>query len=142
MGRLLKDERGNILVFATLAMVSMIGFAALSIDVGTMLAARNQLQAAADAGALSGAMGLQTSQTLATNQAISTVSRNTCMRQPVVITGADVTFPVANRIQVQTHRTVTLNFAGVLGIPSTNVSAVAIAEIGTISSTGGLKPLF
>jgi hypothetical protein len=140
MWRLLKDERGNILVFATLAMVSMIGFAALSIDVGTMLSARNQLQAAADAGALSGATGLLSSQAEATTRAITTVSRNNCMRQPVVITTADVTFPQPNRIQVQTHQVVTLNFAGVLGIPSTNVTAVAVAEVGVVNYAKGVKP--
>jgi Flp pilus assembly protein TadG len=140
MWKYLKDERGNILVFATLAMVAMIGFAALSIDVGTMLAARNQLQAAADAGALSGATGLLTNQTLATTRAIATVGRNLCIRQPISITAADVTFPQADRIQVQTHQVVTLNFAGVLGISSTNVTAVAVAELGTCPGAKGLKP--
>ena len=74
MLKIIREERGNILAFTALAMVCLIGFAALSIDAGIMLAARNQLQAAADAAALSGAMGLFNNQTECTARAIDTAS--------------------------------------------------------------------
>jgi Flp pilus assembly protein TadG len=140
MRKLIQEERGNILALTALAMVCLIGFASLSIDVGIMLAARNQLQAAADAAALSGAMGLLDTQTECTARAIATASRNTCMSQPVVINSDNVTFPQPNQVMVQANRSVNLNFAGIIGLQTASVSATAVAVVGTLSSAKGLKP--
>jgi hypothetical protein len=140
MRKLIYDERGNILALTALAMVCLIGFASLSIDVGIMLAARNQLQAAADAAALSGAMELFDSQTECTARAIATAGRNICLNQPVVISSDNVTFPQVNQVMVQASHTVNLNFAGIMGLQTANVSAAAVAVVGSISSAKGLKP--
>jgi len=49
------DQRGGVLVLVALAMVVLIGFAALVIDIGHLLVVRNELHNSADAAALAGA---------------------------------------------------------------------------------------
>lgn len=51
-----KSERGAILVFTGLALLAFVGFLVFVIDQGMLLVARGQLQNAADAGALAGAI--------------------------------------------------------------------------------------
>lgn len=51
-------ERGAVLVQVALAMTVLGGFCAMSIDFGLLMAARGQVQTAADAGALAGAIAL------------------------------------------------------------------------------------
>jgi hypothetical protein len=140
MKKFITDEKGNVIAFTAITMLVFIGFLSLGIDVGTMMVARNQLQATADAAALAGATGLLFSQGEAINRAIQLGADNTCLNQSVQISPADVTFPTTSRVRVQANQTINLNFAGVIGIPTANISAVAVAEAGTIIGTGGLKP--
>lgn len=140
MLRIIKNEKGNALVIVALAMIVIMGFSALAIDVGAMFTARNQLQAAVDAAALAGASGLLISQGEATNRAITFAGLNNCINQPVAITSADVTFPTPDRVQVQANRPLSLFFASVLGLNTANITAMAVAELGKVVSTGDLKP--
>lgn len=58
LGRCQHDQAGSVLVVMTLAMTSMIGFAALTLDVGRYSEYRRQLQNAADAAAHAAAQQL------------------------------------------------------------------------------------
>ncbi|MDQ4036576.1 MAG: Tad domain-containing protein [Chloroflexota bacterium] len=49
-----RSERGQVLVLFAVGLVVFLGFAALAIDIGRMMAERRHLQTAADAGALAG----------------------------------------------------------------------------------------
>lgn len=140
MWNIVKKDEGSALVLAAIAMLVLLGFAALAIDVGAMLTARNQLQGAVDAAALAGASGLIINQGEATNRAITFAGLNTCINQNVAITAANVTFPTASRVQVQANRLLDLFFARVLGRNTANITAVAVAENGTLASTGNIKP--
>ncbi|MBN1781044.1 Tad domain-containing protein [bacterium] len=140
MWKRIRDEKGNIAVFAALLMLCVVGVAALSIDVGSVVSARNQLQAAADASVLSGAMGLLDSQNDCIAQAMATAGRNLCLRQPVSLSIGDISFPQPDQVMVQTSRSVPMNFASVLGVPAASITVTAVAEIGTITGTKGLKP--
>jgi Flp pilus assembly protein TadG len=51
----LKDQRGISAVLIAVCLVMLLGFVALAIDIGHLAVARNELQNAADAGALAGA---------------------------------------------------------------------------------------
>ncbi len=53
-----KDERGAVAVLVVAALVALLGFAALAIDVGFLVMKKTELQTAADAGALAGASAL------------------------------------------------------------------------------------
>ena len=55
---MLKNQRGVSAIVVAIALVVLIGFAALAVDLAYLFAARNELQNAADAGALAGASAL------------------------------------------------------------------------------------
>lgn len=63
----LKDERGVVAIIVGLSIVMFVGFAALAIDIGHLYGVRNELQNAADAGALAGARFLYTEDGTAVN---------------------------------------------------------------------------
>ncbi|HYC57358.1 MAG TPA: Tad domain-containing protein [Candidatus Binatia bacterium] len=53
-----RPEKGSVTILAALAAISLLGFAAMAIDVGYATATRTQLQNVADAGSMSGAREL------------------------------------------------------------------------------------
>lgn len=148
------NSRGSIIISAAVALVAMFAFSALIIDGAMMMTTKNQLQAAADAAALAGASGLVSggNQGLATNRAIAIASNNLAeldIKRPVVITAADVTFPTATSIRVQTHRTqgtgdaLVAYFLRVLdptNVNLTDVTAHAVAEVYDVCESQCVKP--
>ncbi len=137
---LVKDERGNILVLTAAALMGLVMFASVSVDVSCILTARNQLQAAVDAAALAGASGLIVDQTTARNRAMTVAAQNTCINRSVQVGLGDISFPTVDRVRIQTTRGVNMFFARVVGIDSVNISAVAEGEMGTIVGTKRLRP--
>ena len=57
---ILNNEKGSVLIMSTLALVALLGFAALAVDITHLTVVKNELQNAADAGALAGAAVLFT----------------------------------------------------------------------------------
>lgn len=149
--KVVRDEKGASIVFVAIAMVVILGFAVLAIDASLMQLAKTQIQNAADAAALAGAIALATGdQTTATAEAIRVAGLNKAVQdiqRPVVIFGDDVEFP--NCVKVTTHRTeahgdpVSLYFLKVLDPllgNKGNVSAEAYASFLPICATDCLKP--
>jgi uncharacterized membrane protein len=70
----IKNNRGQILVPSTITLffVVILGFGALAVDIGYFYNVKNELQVAADAAALAGAIDLD-----GTNNPTQTISRNT-----------------------------------------------------------------
>ena len=64
----LKKERGATAVIVSILMAMFVGFTALSVDVGHLYVVHNELQNAADAGALAGARFLYTADGTAVNE--------------------------------------------------------------------------
>ncbi len=56
--RFYRDESGGVAVMTAILLIVLVGFLALVIDVGNLMAVRNEVQNAADAGALAGARAL------------------------------------------------------------------------------------
>ena len=54
--RIQKDEAGQVLVMTALSMTVLVGFLALAIDVGMLFRAKRNMQIAADAAAIAGAL--------------------------------------------------------------------------------------
>src|SRR3954452_22519230 len=52
----LRDESGSVLVIAALSMTALLGFVALATDVGLLFRTRRNVQIAADAAAIAGAL--------------------------------------------------------------------------------------
>jgi Flp pilus assembly protein TadG len=103
------SQRGSALILVTGSIALLIAFAIIAIDVPILLTTKGQLQSAADAAALAGASGLLAgSRDLAIQRAIEFASYNDALQETrvsVVITEADISFPAADIIRVQTHRT-------------------------------------
>ena len=74
--RNIRQRRGNILVLSAVLMIVMMGFIALSVDVGYMNNVKTEMDRAVDAGALAGASALPSGQTDAEAAARSIVAMN------------------------------------------------------------------
>jgi Flp pilus assembly protein TadG len=127
---IMKNEKGNIIVLAALMMVVLILFAATSIDVSYMLAARNQLRSAVDASALAAASGLTVNQSTARSRAITCSNSNAILNTPLNLTSGEVTFPNYKTAVITAQRTVPLFFASLAGMNTVTVSATATAICG------------
>jgi Flp pilus assembly protein TadG len=155
----LRDEKGASIIFVAIAMVVILGFAVLAIDASLMQLAKTQLQNAADAAALAGAMTLaenNLNEGPAEIEAIRVAGLNIAVQdiqRPVVIGPNDVRITwILNKyrgVEVTTHRTektsdpVTLYFLKVLDPSHGNkgdVTAKATATFLPICATDGLKP--
>ncbi|MBN2355313.1 hypothetical protein JXO59_04330 [candidate division KSB1 bacterium] len=137
---LLKGDRGNIIAFAAIGMMAILLCASIAIDMGSLLAARNQLQAAVDAAALAGASGLLVSQNFATQRAMFFGGQNTVHNQTVSIGSGDITFPNSYCIRVMGSHTIPTYFMRILGIEQLKVTAVAAAAMGNVNGTRDLRP--
>lgn len=124
MGRIrqfARDERGAVVIMVGAVIALLFVFTVYAIDASQMFLVRTQLQNAADAGALAGAlmMGFTGDSATAVNEAIAVAGANTALlntgnansMESVVITDDDVTFPEPGRIRVTTHRTTATNDA-------------------------------
>ncbi len=151
--RRLGDERGSTMIMVTVSIVALFAFAVLAIDGAILMATRTQLHNAADAAALAGATGLIAGdQSVATQRAIDFAGYNEAFKDasdPVVIDATDISFPDADVIRVETHRTAAKGdalrtfFMRVIDPSSNNradMTAVAAARIYDICSSRCLKP--
>ncbi|TLD41877.1 MAG: Von Willebrand factor type A domain protein, associated with Flp pilus assembly [Candidatus Jettenia ecosi] len=73
----LKNERGATLIIVALLMVIFIGLAAFAVDIGHLCVVQNELQNAADAGALAGARFLYNEDGTAVNEDANQIAYNT-----------------------------------------------------------------
>ncbi|WP_407269474.1 pilus assembly protein TadG-related protein [Radiobacillus sp. PE A8.2] len=119
--RIFKKEDGNTLVFFSLVMVVLMGFAALAIDVGMVQFTKTKLQNAADAAALAGVQDLP-NQTNAKNTATHYAQVNGAENAQI---NPENNNP--NKIEVIATKNVEYSFARVLGFTDANVSARAVA---------------
>ncbi|MBU8932640.1 MAG: hypothetical protein KOO62_01410 [candidate division Zixibacteria bacterium] len=150
-----REERGATTVMVAFAMVMILGFAVVAIDMSIVMLAKNQLQIAADAAALAGALSMgytNGDQGAAESSAIEVAGLNVAIQdvnQPVIIGPDDVTFPESNKITVVTHRKIetgdpiSLHFINVLDDSYNKqgeMTARASAAVYPVSGTDCIKP--
>jgi len=151
-----KRERGIAVLFVALFLLVALWFVSMAIDVGKVMAARTELQAAADAAALAGASAIDPvtgviDQPLAKVRAAAAAAGNKAYQSvetPIVINPeVDVEFPQPDQVKVTVKRTeatgnpVVLHFAQTFGLPSIGVQADATAEAQELNSIcEGLAP--
>jgi hypothetical protein len=151
----LGNEQGTTAIVVVIAIVMIFAFAVIAIDMSLIQLAKTELQNAADAAAIAGAIAMaeaEGDQSAGVGGAMTYAGLNTAVQdveRPVIITAGDVTFPEANRIRVKTHRTqadgdpVQLYFLKVLNPVLNNlgdVTAVASASVFPVNSADCLKP--
>jgi len=142
------DERGVAILYVAVFMLVSLWFVSLAIDVGKVMAARTELQAAADAAALAAASAIDpdTGEIVADSarvRAAVTAFQNKAYEGTETAISinpdVDVDFPAANQVRVTVHRDgdngnpVLLHFAQTLGLPSIGVRADATAEAQELS---------
>jgi hypothetical protein len=143
-----RPDEGIAVIWVAVFLLVSLWFVSLAIDMGKLMAAKTELQAAADAAALAGAssIDLETGtmmQDTALVRATLVGAANSAYEgteTPVIIDPADVSFPAANQVRVIVRREaatgnpVLTHFAQTLGIPNLSVNADATAEAQQLSS--------
>ena len=101
--RVAMNQRGAIAIIVALSMIVLFGFIALGIDVSDLLMIRNELQNAADAGALAGARFLYNEDGTAVNTGSNQIAYNAATaNKALAMTGAiavDVNWPAGTDVQ-------------------------------------------
>ena len=154
--RCIGNQRGVSMIMVTIAIILIFAFAVAAIDLALIMLAKTQLQNAADAAAIAGALAFTLSAGdlgIAEAEAIRICSLNVAIQKnsqpPVLIDGSDVTWPEVDRIRVVTHRdsanndALSVHFLKVLNPASDNladVKASASAQVFSVISPNCLKP--
>jgi Flp pilus assembly protein TadG len=152
------DERGMSFVFVGIGFFAFLTATTLAIDVGMFMAARNQAQNSADAGALAGAIALgfnsysdRSPSGPAVQAAINAAHANQVIGGQVSILSDDVTFPLSpsgqsNRVMVWVRRTtersnpVPTLMGTVFGLNTVDIAATATAEASPANAMTCVKP--
>jgi len=135
-------DAGNVLAFVAVGTMVILLAASLSIDIGSAVTARNQLQVGVDAAALAGGHGLLSNQSYARELALFFATRNTVHGQPIGLSAGDVTFPNSSRIRVVGHFNAPPFFIRLAGVANIPIQAEAEAELTSVVGTTGLRPFF
>jgi hypothetical protein len=121
--RLKKEESGQALVLVVLAMTVLLGFTALTIDLGIARIEKNNLQTALDAASLAGVSDLPEK-----NVAEATAKKVMELNGYTLAHIAGFEYPTANTMKVIGKKEVKFSFAQVLGFSSMMVTESATAE--------------
>lgn len=135
--RIWEGRRGSSVVLFTVMFTIIIGFTALTVDVGSVVLEKSRLSSAVDAAALAGVQEL-----VANSANTQTMVRNYLDKN---IQGLDQSTIAVNSsehwVKVTAVKQVDYFFAGILGLSSQNITAEARAKAENISSLAGTRPL-
>lgn len=128
--RIDRSDRGQTIVTFALFLVLLVGFVALSIDVGHLLSERRAAQNAADAAALAAGKLLSQNEPAATvrNAAVAYATLNGFADDGSTTT-VDVGFPKSNEVEVEIHQQVPKFFLGAVYSGAWAVAAKAVARV-------------
>ena len=122
-----RNQRGQSLVLAVIALVSLFGMAALVLDVGSWYRAKRSLQSSADAAALAGAQALPDTPSSATSMAQDYATKNVPDLATKDVSVSSNIVP-NDRISVHVTRPSPGFFAKLFGVDSVQVGATAVAQ--------------
>jgi Flp pilus assembly protein TadG len=126
------DDSGQVLLMTALLIPVLLGFAGLSLDVGSWYSTRSDLEQAADAAAHSAAIELKRTNdpTTLQNFGAHAAAQNLIGAYTVVVTSPPTTGPLAAQagyVEAIVTRTVPTNFVRLFGRPTVTISARAVA---------------
>jgi len=87
----LSERDGATVIIVAIALVMLLGFGAFAVDIGYLYVVRNELQNAADAGALAGAAALYNNDGTAVQPTANVIGQEAAMRNTAVRTAVEVT---------------------------------------------------
>lgn len=134
--KLHRDHRGNVALLVAFAMPVLLGFAALTVDLGAVAVEQQRAQNAVDAGALAGAAQIIHGSTAAAQEAYSIAIQNDAT--PSYTATADIT---TNTVTVQGSQTSPLWFARIWGKTSLRFKVSGTAQAGPLVSGTGMVPI-
>jgi Flp pilus assembly protein TadG len=138
MSRLLartRSEAGQAFVLVAVAMVALVGMAALVIDGGSWYQAQRHLQTSADAAALAGA------QDLPNESSAQAVALDYAGRNDASVPAPAVTFPSTSVIDVRATATAPGILARIFGFNGVNIHAHAQAQVSVPLSMNDVAPV-
>ncbi len=140
MKQFLSDERGQVLVYVTLAVMTLIAFIGLAVDTGNIYAERRRMQNAADAGALAGAreLCLNNGASAAEAKAAEYMQLNGVAAADI---GSDDITVDGHIVNVRASETADTYIAGLAGFPTMDVHATSAAACGAATGICGLWPV-
>jgi Flp pilus assembly protein TadG len=144
--RVLSDQSGQVLPWVTFGMVSMLGMAGLTIDVGHAYVVRSQLQGGTNAAALAAARTVYQSTTALTNEADLFASNSSDANKNSYVTGTPTVEPICvqaleangatctstsapNAVLVTQTASVPTTFLNVVGIHTMPIQTTALAAL-------------
>lgn len=137
-----RRERGAVALIASVAMIAIFGFTALSVDLGNAWQNRRQLVTATDAAALAAAQefavlgnGCGTVDDLYVSKNHGSAAVTACTPSPGASAGA-----TSGHVLVTAESTVTYAFAPIIGVNSKTMASTTVARYGIPISAGGLRP--
>ncbi len=131
-----RRESGQTIVLFVVAASVLLGFTALTVDVGLMAMQKSDLQKTADAAALAGAQELPDNVSAA-----KTVAKAYAVANGNADDIVTVSIPMDNlSINVKIESTVPMHFAGILGHKTSQKSADATAKVGIAASVPWIVP--
>lgn len=138
-----RSDSGAIALIVAIAIVALLGVTALSTDVGYLYSHRRALQTAADAAALAGVQDLPTNTSAARTEAINYVGLNTRAADSVETSVTiSQTWAPNDTITVEVvDPDASFFFGRALGLTTTEVSARAVARVGSpVTYSHGVMP--
>ncbi len=139
-------RQGATIVLMALTMTSLLGFGAIAVDYGIMVADANRMQRACDAAALAGATELCRTGSDATSIAADTARARAlavvvAARNKVTVNANDITFPTYNKIRVPASAAKASFFAAAIGNRGGTLNRFAQAGRLPLRGLYGASPL-
>ena len=134
------DNRGQALVVFVLALAAILGFVAMTIDLGLVFEDRRHLQNTADAAALAGVAELPLQPLAARQKAQDWAANNGVPASQIKKIEIRTTEVPNDTLYVELEKQFSWIFGGALGLSTNPVSAGAAAQIRSLRGTSNLMP--
>jgi Flp pilus assembly protein TadG len=136
----LRSERGQVVVLTVVAMVVILGMAAMAIDVGSWYQTQRHDQAVVDAAALAGAQALPDDPAQAVSLAVAYANKNGITLAPSEVNISSAV-GANDTIRVAAARPSPTFFAKIFGLNSVQVGASAAARTGLPAAARYVAPI-
>lgn len=135
-----RSQRGQVLILAALGMAAMMGFAALTIDVGMYLEDRRHLQNTADAAALAGVAELPYNPAAAQDKAREWALKHGIDASEIKTIQVRSDLAANDTVYVEVDQEFNWLFGRVLGLTTAGVGAKAAARVGSMAGGTDFLP--
>ncbi|MDP4085046.1 MAG: Tad domain-containing protein [Bacillota bacterium] len=134
--KLIREERGNIIILAALSLVGLLGMAGLALDGGLVYMTKSELQKVANAAVLSGAQEL-TNQEQDVDKVVNDILA--AHKESASFENLEVT--MGEQVAINLKKTVPLSFARMFGFEKMDVTVHAAAGLSPMGRAVGAAPL-